>query len=59
MLQEFYEYYGRELPEKERKQLELFQSDGHALKKAFYPQRLRNKIFDEIMLRFAFILRKL
>ena len=59
MLQEFYEYYKNELPEKERKQLKLFQADGHSLQKAFYPERLRNKIFDEIMLRIAFLLHKL
>ena len=49
MLQEFFNYYSNDLSELNRRELELFQSDGHALK----------KLFDEIMLRFAFILHKL
>ena len=59
MLQEFYNYYSAELSESNRAELRLFQSNGHALKKAFYPKRLRSKLFDEFMLRFAFLLHKL
>lgn len=59
MLQEFYQYYRKDLKPSDRKALFLFQSDGNSIKKAFYPKRLRNKIFDEIMLRMAFLLRKL
>lgn len=59
MLQEFYQYYGTELPQKEHEQLKLFQSDGNCIKKAFYPKRLRSKLFDEVMLRCAFLLHKL
>lgn len=59
MLKEFYKYYSAELPEKERKILELFQSEGHVFRKLFYPHRLRKKMLDEILLRMVFLLRKL
>lgn len=59
MLKQFYKYYSKELPENQRKLLWLFQSDGHVLRKLFYPHRLRYKLLDEILLRMVFILRKL
>lgn len=59
MLKEFYEFYADHLTKEQQKLLYLFQSDGYALKKAFYPHRLRSTLFDEIMLRVVFLLHKL
>ena len=59
MLQEFYQLYQDDLTEKDKKDLALFQSDGKALRKCFFPKRLRSKMTDEVMLRLAFLIRKL
>lgn len=59
MLQEFYQRYQDDLSENDRCVLALFQSDGHALRKFFYPHRLRSKMVDEVLLRVAFLMRKL
>ena len=51
--------YQGTLSQEDKVVLELFQSDGHALQKCFYPRRLRSKLLDEILLRGAFLMRKL
>ncbi|MCI8501005.1 MAG: glycosyltransferase [Oscillospiraceae bacterium] len=61
-LQDFYSVVGDRLPGKERKMVYRF-SDPHYLKnviyKVFYPKRLRRRLFDELMLRFTFLIGKL
>ncbi len=59
MLEEFYSFYADDLAKEQREVLQLFQSKGHSLKKAFYPHRLRSTLLDEIMLRMVFLLHKL
>jgi len=59
LLKEFYEIYQNRLPEKKKRELKLFQSDGNRLKKVFYPYRLRSTWSDEIMLRIVFLIGKL
>lgn len=58
-LREFYRFYADRLPPEQRSALQLFQSRGHALKKACYPKRLRSTVLDEIILRTVFLMRKL
>lgn len=54
------EIYYKELKEEDKKVLELFSNEKYnffgALKKAFYPKRLRRRLVDDFMLRVIFIL---
>lgn len=58
----FSNYYFYELSPEKQKTLELFAEDElnynfvDAIKKVFYPKRLRSKILDEIMLRIIFLM---
>jgi hypothetical protein len=55
----FKNIYYDELDDDKKKLLDLFADDKYnffrALRKTFYPKRLRAKIMDEIMLRFIFL----
>ena len=55
----FKEIYQNELSEENRKTIELFSEEKYnfikALKKAFYPKRLRRRWVDDLMLRAIFI----
>lgn len=62
LLEDFYETMGSALSENDRKTLQIFAEKGylrHVLQKVFYPARLRRKLFDEITLRFVFLIGKL
>lgn len=63
MQAEFYHYYKDELNKEDRKLLELFARIGYnpivAIKKAFYGKRFREKMVDELMLRFFFLIGRL
>lgn len=54
------EIYYKDLKEEDKKILELFSNEKYnffsALKKAFYPKRLRRRLVDDFMLRVIFIL---
>lgn len=56
----FKEFYYYQLLEEKRKALDLFANQEYtfknAMKKAFYPKRLRNNFIDDIMLRVIFIM---
>lgn len=56
----FKEMYYEELSEENKKIIDLFSNEKYnfitALKKAFYPKRIRNKLIDDFMLRIIFIL---
>lgn len=60
---EFEELFGGELKEKDKKILELFTNRKYsfikAIKKVFYPKMFRQKLSDEIMIRFIFLIGKL
>ncbi len=56
----FKEIYYNELSEENKKILDLFSNEKYsfiiALKKAFYPKKIRNSLIDDFMLRIIFIL---
>lgn len=56
----FKEIYYSELSDENKEILDLFSSEKYnffkALKKAFYPKRIRAKVLDEVMLRIIFII---
>lgn len=56
----FKEIYYNELSEENKKTLDLFSNEKYnffnALKKAFYPKRIRTSLLDELMLRVIFII---
>ena len=60
---EFEELFGDKLSDKDRKLLSLFTNKKYsfikAIKKVFYPKMFRQKMTDEIMLRFIFLIGKL
>lgn len=60
MLAEFWKLYGDRLSEEDRKLLSLFVRKKYnlivALRKTFYPHMFRQKLTDEIMLRFFFLI---
>lgn len=62
-MREFYGLYAGELKEEDRRFLELFCGEryrfGCALRKVFYPRRLRSGILDELFVRFIFLIGKL
>ena len=53
-------YYYYQLSEENRKILDIFSEESYsfplAVKKAFYPKRLRNNIIDDFMIRIIFLL---
>ena len=55
----FKEIFYEKLSAENRQIMDLFGNEKYsfikAIKKAFYPQRIRSKLIDEIMLRFLFI----
>lgn len=63
MLAEYWHLYKDELPDDDRKLLSLFVRKRYnmivSLRKVFYPHMFRQKVVDEIMLRFLFLIGKL
>ncbi len=63
MLREFEYYYKDDLSEKDKKVLALFTHKSYnfiaMIKKLFYPHRFRQGLFDELAVRFLFIIGKL
>lgn len=54
-LKKFVHDYQEVLPERNKKVLNLFVSDGKRIKKFFYPHRLRTRILGEIAIRILFL----
>lgn len=56
----FKDYYYYELSDENKKILDLFSNEkysfSNAMKKAFYPKRIRNNLIDDFMLRIIFII---
>ena len=63
MLREYEHYYKESLSEKDAELLALFTNKTYSIKnmlnKLFYPHRFRQGIFDELVVRFLFIIGKL
>ena len=62
-LQEYKNFFAKELKEDDRKLLELFTKEKYsfivALKKFLYPKRFRRKFIDELSVRILFLIGKL
>lgn len=56
----FKDYYYYQLSDENKKIIDLFADDDYtfliALKKAFYPKRIRNNIIDDLMIRIIFLI---
>lgn len=62
-IKEYSELYNRKLTPENQKALALFTRDGFhpliALRKVFYPKKLRQKVVDEIFVRLVFLIGRL
>ena len=54
------DYYYYQLSDENKKIIKLFSNEEYsfdiALKKAFYPKRIRNNIIDDLMIRIIFLI---
>lgn len=55
----FFDTFKYVLPNRAKKIIKFYVTPGHRVKKAFYPQRYRDNLVDEVLLRFLFLIGKM